>query len=91
MVTDEQRHEVAEKLRAMSDEEGKWRTVAMRWLAVQVKPSELADFIEPSERTCHNDAIDGGFYCSACNHGVFDEDYRIAFEYCPNCGAKVVE
>lgn len=76
MVTDEQRHEVAEKLRAISDEEGKWRTVAMRWLAVQVKPSELADLIEPSEPVV--------FQCAHCG-GVWHKQPV----YCPCCGKKV--
>lgn len=56
----------------------------------------LADLIEPEpERTCHNDLKDsdyGGvwpiphFKCSSCG-GLF-ASYE--FDYCPNCGAKVV-
>lgn len=40
MPTDEERREVAARLRAMSDEEGRWRAAAMRWLEVQFTPNE---------------------------------------------------
>ena len=55
------------------------------------------------ERTCRNvyeervhpmDQCDNGFMCSECGNVVQDyEHYAITgvFNYCPNCGAKVVE
>lgn len=56
--------------------------------------SRLADLIEPEpERTCHNLGGDGemitgeDFTCSEC--GFWLGYTRIAFAYCPQCGAKV--
>lgn len=55
-----------------------------------------------AERTCRN-ASDppSGFYCSACGWGDFCEPSHLlttacfagsgGLNYCPNCGAKVVE
>ena len=59
----------------------------------------VADLIEPEpERTCRNTVDwDGGFSCSECGFGCDTEDAHIGdqsycggFEFCPNCGAKVV-
>lgn len=57
----------------------------------------LADLIEPApERTCRNDLKDSDrrnmwpiphFKCSSC--GGFFASYD--FDYCPSCGAKVVD
>lgn len=56
----------------------------------------LADLIEPEpERTCHNDLKESDhrgvwpiphFKCSSCGEMFSTCD----FDYCPNCGAKVV-
>lgn len=92
MPTDEERREVAARLRAMSDEEGRWRAAAMRWLEVQFTPSELADLIEPEpERTCRlTPRYDGGevaaYECSACWSAVPN-----GARYCSSCGAKAVD
>ena len=43
-----------------------------------------------AERTCHDTAPEGAewFMCSECEKGTY-EVYE--YDYCPNCGAKVVE
>ena len=56
----------------------------------------LADLIEPEpEYTCKNVTkhYAYGFKCSLCDFEQYDGDTLISFdyEYCPNCGAKVVE
>lgn len=60
----------------------------------------LADLIEPEpERTCRNVTDDpkaNYFKCDACDCEITDyEDYKVwisgTWNYCPNCGAKVVE
>jgi hypothetical protein len=62
--------------------------------------TRLADLIEPeAERTCRNEAAPSWhvFECSECGCVVCGGDERGhdsskgAFNYCPNCGAKVVE
>lgn len=52
--------------------------------------NRLAELIEPEpERTCNNVACSPcAFRCSKC--GWSDKD-RCDFNYCPNCGAKVVD
>lgn len=60
-------------------------------------PYALADLID--RPTCHNiyDENKGcanGFMCSTCGHAVEDyEGYRVlgTWNYCPNCGAKVLD
>ena len=60
----------------------------------------LADLIEPEpERTCRNTTRHHhyGFECSECKWSAYEpNDYGNDvcfddFNYCPNCGAKVVE
>ena len=60
----------------------------------------LADLIEPEpERTCRNTTRHPhyGFECSECKWSAYEpNDYGNDvcfddFNYCPNCGAKVVE
>lgn len=50
------------------------------------------------ERTCQNKAIDSSFECSKCNCFVESGDYWGSayicdgdWNYCPNCGHKVVD
>lgn len=65
------------------------------------KRREIAQDIEP-ERTCRNISDPPtGFLCSACRWGDFCEPTHLLtsacfrgggiLNYCPNCGAKVVE
>ena len=99
MPTDDERREVAERLRnwesfretfmespicAVIDALGvegylDWRGVF----------ELLADLIEPEpERTCRWKHIEGTWFMSECGERY---DRVIPDNYCPNCGAKVVE
>lgn len=59
----------------------------------------LADLIEPEpERTCRNEATGSDFKCSECGCSVVGSAYWTEanicngdWNFCPNCGAKVVE
>lgn len=62
--------------------------------------TRLADLIEPElERTCRNTTRHRyyGFECSECKWSAYEpndygNDVRFDdFNYCPNCGAKVVD
>lgn len=121
MPTNEERREVARKLRfnagtapymntsddfarevfraAMNEEVGDYRAAIDR----------LADLIEPEpERTCRNLSDNGWFTCSECGANVYGAAYRSSYvdgggkrwyttanppqwNYCPSCGAKVIE
>lgn len=54
---------------------------------------KLADLIEPEpERTCENESSKPGiFTCSYCGADFYDAEISGDWNYCPNCGAKVVE
>lgn len=47
----------------------------------------LADLIEPEERTCRWEHIEGTWFMSECGKRY---DCVIPDNFCPNCGAKVV-
>lgn len=96
MITDEMRHEVAERMRGYDVSEFKESAIVpfldclgvgyLNWREVL---DSLADLIEPEpERTCR--MIDNGceLCCSLCDtrHGYDDEP-----NYCMGCGAKVVD
>lgn len=50
--------------------------------------NRLADLIEPEpERTCHPVFEDETLVCSECSEGI--DGY--GWNFCPNCGAKVVD
>ncbi len=109
MATDEERREVARHLRSNANKNEHMplilnvafsafgftgcsdRTVTAREAALNI-----ADLIEPMERTCRDDGSGEAFRCSAC--GAFtlrglvtDLCGVIPMRYCPNCGARVVE
>lgn len=47
----------------------------------------LADLIEPEERTCHVDRrVPSAPFCDECA-----QDWKDGWNFCPNCGNKVVE
>lgn len=97
MPTDEERREVAARLRILSGHREVDKEFVHEALGLYmgecvdgydpVSVSELADLIEPEERTCR--MIDNGveLCCSECDgrHAYDDEP-----NYCMRCGAKVV-
>ena len=112
MISDEERREVATRLRSMKPEEttfpfGKpvlmhiFRSVfpnqmfLTNWILRL--PYQLADLID--RPTCEYVPIGNRrFGCSWCGHVVrldYDEliadEIHMPFNYCPNCGAEVVE
>ena len=50
--------------------------------------NRLADLIESEERTCRWKHIEGTWFMSECSKRY---DCVIPDNYCPNCGAKVVQ
>lgn len=96
MITDNERHDVAERMRGYDVSEFKESAIVpfldclgvgyLNWREVL---DSLADLIEPEpERTCR--MVDNGceLCCSLCDtrHGYDDEP-----NYCMGCGAKVVD
>lgn len=53
----------------------------------------LAELIEPEpERTCENESSKPAiFTCSYCGADFYDAEISGDWNYCPNCGAEVVE
>lgn len=107
MPTDEDRREVAARLRILSGHREVDKEFVHEALGLYmgecvdgydpVSVSELADLIEPEERTCHmRDASwdagqrTWGCICSEC--GAKHEHKRSRWmNFCPNCGAMVVD
>lgn len=98
MPTNEERREVAQRLRELAAE--KFDLLQPESVMVEISKTigdpdgwdsltVLADLIEPEpERTCKNVACSPcAFRCSNC--GWFDKD-RCDFNFCPNCGKKVM-
>ena len=50
--------------------------------------NRLADLIEPTERTCVVEHWGGGVFYLSCGH---DSTEHVKPDYCPTCGASVVE
>lgn len=48
----------------------------------------LADLIEPEERTCRWKHIEGTWFMSECGKRY---DRVVPDNYCPNCGARVID
>lgn len=95
MPTDDERREIAAKLRDMACRTNPSWPALMdllkcpgRAVAVQY----LAELIEPEERTCRIYDTDHGFEdsirCNACQM-TFRRPWQ-PFKFCPNCGAKVI-
>lgn len=96
MISDEERREVAERLRNASARrcDTPWMVEDLM-LALGFRCYEdgedrlfdrLADLIEPApERTCHPVIEDETAVCSECGEDI--DGY--GWTYCPNCGAKV--
>lgn len=91
MPTNEERREVAAKLRELATQ---WRPT---WPALMdllkcpgraVAVQYLADLIEPEERTCHVEHIDENSFHLSCGHEAAG---YVSPSFCPSCGAEVVE
>lgn len=96
MRTDDERREVARRLRSIS---GSYVTKGEYEKAIMLKDGcdeleRLADLIEPEpERTCRIVRVQPGWWeCDACGLSIrWDLDEPPHVHYCPNCGAKVVD
>lgn len=113
MVTNEERREVARKLRETSDAIRYWLDTNPYWYVMKCVYGDveihddnellyrLADLIEPeSWQTCHM-VQDPDYDFVACSKCGYEEEANVLYElggkviyggnYCPHCGAKVVE
>ena len=102
MISNDERREVAARLRNYENLRESFRespicafldALGVEYIDWKGVCNRLADLIEPeTERTCHfrNDGH-GIMWCDAqgCDYDM-DEYFPIP-NYCPNCGAKVVE
>lgn len=102
--TDEERREVARKLRKNAEEHPKMQLIlnvafacdslrpegAMDWnVTAHDAAMYLADLIEPDpERICVVEHRGGGVFYLSCGH---DSTERVKPDYCPTCGARVVD
>lgn len=97
MPTDDERREVARRLRDNAGQKPVW---VIPWAAFNDAYehegaeliNRLADLIEPEERTCRIYDTDHGFEdsirCDSCQM-TFNRPWQ-PFKFCPNCGARVV-
>lgn len=103
MPTDDERREVAARLRILSGHREVDKEFVHEALGLYmgecvdgydpVSVSELADLIEPEERTCRiydtDHEFEDSIRCDACQM-TFRRPWQ-PFKFCPNCGAKVVD
>lgn len=103
-MTDDERREVAAKLRELAQESARCGDdgVGERACRVLLGPridlldvvdahfplAHLADLIEPEERTCYVEHIDDDSFHLSCGHEAAG---HISPSFCPSCGAEVVE
>ena len=94
-----ERHEVAERLRHLTPSKQvhpdytPWYTDICKavggkkdpWFGISALAERLADLIDP---TCHHVIEDETQVCSECGDDL-DEGY--GWDYCPHCGARVVD
>lgn len=106
-INDDQRREVAKKMREYNVAEFKESAIIpfleclghgyTDWQGIL---DELADLIEPQERTCrrlrefvvYRDGSTGEYRvaCSACGFSADPQEWAETYNFCPRCGAKVV-
>lgn len=103
MISDEERREVALKLRGLADGHSAVECSAVaKALALGYEVhgtvaafsadavAHVADLIEPQERTCHMLPVQGGGYgCDGCY--TWFCGLNKPPRYCPRCDAKVVD
>ena len=99
-MTDEERREVAAKLREPFDvlpQGGYYHASHTLFgmglytsseVALRLGVCRLADLIEPEERTCYVEHIDDDSFHLSCGHEAAG---HISPSFCPSCGAEVVE
>ena len=103
-MTDDERREVAAKLRELAQESARCGDdgVGERACRVLLGPridlldvvdahfplARLADLIELEERTCYVEHIDDDSFHLSCGHEAAG---HVSPSFCPYCGAKVVE
>lgn len=104
MPTNDERREVAAKLRELAQESARCGDdgVGERACRVLLGPrvdlldvvdahfplAHLADLIELEERTCYVEHIDDDSFHLSCGHEAAG---HVSPSFCPYCGAKVVE
>ena len=103
MVTSEDRKEVVKVLHDLCDgcetvsdydlAKALCLVAASRYAYSSDSVLRIADLIEPEqERTCENESsVSGIFTCSYCGADFYDTEISGDWNYCPNCGARVVE
>lgn len=103
MVTNEERREIAARLRAMPDDSDYYDLLCalIGRNRLPLNHEQMGEFIAnlielEQERTCIV-TVQGGVNqhdlccsCNACSYGWHISKYDKPFSYCPNCGAKVV-
>ena len=103
-MTDDERREVAAKLRELAQESARCGDDGVGERACRVllghridlldvvdahfPLAHLADLIEPEERTCHVEHIDDDSFHLSCGHEAAG---HVSPSFCPSCGAEVVE
>ena len=99
MISNEERHDVAARLRMLAshkaaDEELVHDTLGL-YRGENIEGYDtygvmhLADLIDPEpERTCRYKHIEGTWYKTSCGERY---DGVVPPNYCPNCGAKVID
>lgn len=103
MPTNDERREVAARLRRLSGHREVDKEFVHEALGLYmgecvdgydpVSVSKLADLIEPEERTCRiydtDHEFEDSIRCGACQM-TFRRPWQ-PFNFCPHCGAKVVD
>ena len=99
MISNEERREVAARLRNYDDLRESFRespicafldALGVEYLDWKGVCSRLSDLIEPEpepESTCRYEHIEGTWYKTSCGERY---DGVVPPNYCPNCGAKVI-
>ena len=65
----------------------------MTKLGIKETVAKWKDRLEQEPETAHWIKVpdEETFFCSKCNARLYDEQIYLPFNYCPNCGAKMIE